>query len=88
MTQERRDRLGRRIGRNWWREFIMDQWSSEDAAWHRLRSSGAHIHTDVVPGADYDTGFHQLSEDEFKMIRPRPTLKGHLIRNAGLHTES
>lgn len=30
----RRDTLGRRIGRNWWREWIMSHLSAAADAWH------------------------------------------------------
>lgn len=61
----------------------MEQWSSADAAWRSLRESGQPIHTSVVPGAGYDTAYYQLSEDEFRLIHPRPQLKEFLLDNAG-----
>lgn len=30
----RRDSLGRRIGHNWWRSFIMDHLTAATQAWH------------------------------------------------------
>lgn len=80
----RRDKRGRKIGYNWWREMNVDQFRSADLAWFALRESGQPIHTDAVPGADYDTAYYQLSDAEFKSIHPRLTFKDCLIANAGM----
>lgn len=40
--------------------------------------------TDKVPGADHDTAYYQLSEREYRMIHPRPTLKHLLVEHAGM----
>lgn len=51
------------------------------------RESGAPIHTDAVPGASYDTAFYQLSEAEYRVVRPRPNLRDFLTANAGMNHE-
>lgn len=66
----RRDSLGRRIGRNWWREFICDALFNAEQAWQRHRES-------VAIG-------YATEEAEFAQQHPRPTLKALLISNAGL----
>ena len=80
----RLDRRGRRIGRNWWREWITAELHTAEAEWQRKRESGEPIHTDAVPGATYDTAYYQLSEAEYRLIFPRPTLKDFLVANAGM----
>lgn len=35
----RRDKLGRRIGRNWWREYVTDLWRCADQAWWLAREA-------------------------------------------------
>lgn len=84
----RLDKRGRKIGSNWWREYICDQLSSAEAHWQSLRESGESIHSGTVAGATYDTAYYQLSDREFKMIHPRPTLKDFLIQNKGMGSHS
>lgn len=67
---ERRDKRGRRIGRNWWREFNCDQLFYASAAWERECES-------VALG-------YEAEEKEYAAQNPRPTLKGFLISNAGM----
>ena len=33
----KRDKRGRRIGRNWWREYVTDAWLSARHAWEAAR---------------------------------------------------
>lgn len=66
----RRDKLGRRIGRNWWREFIMDTYYAARAAWEALLEAAA---------IGYAT-----EEAAFREQHPPPRLKDLLIQNAGL----
>lgn len=80
----RRDKRGRRIGRNWWREWIMEEYRAAEAAWFALRESGQPINTGAVAGADYDTAYYQLSDEEYQQINPRPTLRMFLETNAGM----
>lgn len=84
--RERKDKRGRRVGYNWWREYNMQGWSSAHAAWEHLRESGQPVHTGArhVAGADGDTAYYQLSDREYQAIHPRPTLKEFLIHNAGM----
>jgi len=84
---ERRDKRGRRIGYNWWREMNVTQWSDADLAWQALRESGDPIHSDRVPGATYSTAYYQLSDREFRLLRPRPLFKDFLITNKGMNIE-
>ena len=82
---DRRDSLGRRIGYNWWREYIMQALDSAESEWQARRESGDPIHSGAVAGATYDTAYYQLSDREYSMIHPRPTLKEFLINNRGMH---
>lgn len=85
MDTTRRDVRGRRIGRNWWRETICDMLSDAEAAWQRRRESGESIqgHSVHIAGAEYDTGYYQLTDDEYKQVFPRPTLREFLETYAG-----
>ncbi|KAB2809288.1 hypothetical protein F9L07_19810 [Pimelobacter simplex] len=65
----RRDKLGRRIGRNWWRELIVSSWSAADHAWW--------LHREAV-AVGYAT-----EEAEFAAEHPRPTLKAFMVTLAG-----
>jgi hypothetical protein len=82
---DRRDKRGRRIGYNWWREWNVAELHAAENDWQAKRESGDPIHTDRVPGASYDTAYYQLSDAEFRMIHPRPTLKDFLVANAGMN---
>jgi hypothetical protein len=66
---ERRDKRGRVIGYNWWREWIVDQWFYADHAWSLTRESVA---------LGYETE-EQLYNEE----HPRPTLKSFMVGLAG-----
>lgn len=61
----RRDRLGRRIGRNLWREHITDAWRAADHAWWLARENVAY---------GYATESAEYAQDH-----PRPTLKAFMI---------
>lgn len=65
----RRDKLGRRIGRNWWREFVMDHLTSAAHAWE-LNAEAA------------SNGWRAELED-YRATHPRPQLKAFLIGLAG-----
>lgn len=67
----RRDKRGRRIGRNWWREYNCDLLFHADAAWQAKREAECIGYT--------------TEEREFAMSNPRPTLKEFLLANAGIH---
>lgn len=66
---ERRDKRGRRIGRNWWREHVTDLLSSASEAWFLQAEAVA---------LGYDT---ELAE--YAAEHPRPTLKAFLVELAG-----
>lgn len=78
---------GRRIGYNWWREYNLAILREAEAAWQAVKESGEAIMTTSVAGAEYTTGYYQLSEAEYRSIRPRPTLKELLVGNKGINTE-
>lgn len=66
---KRRDRLGRRIGRNWWREYVTDLWASADHAWWLQAEAVA---------VGYDTEL-----EEYAQAHPRPRFKDFLVELAG-----
>jgi hypothetical protein len=66
----KRDSLGRRIGRNWWREYNWDIWFSATEDWLRR------CETEAIGYA--------TEEAEFRERNPRPTFKDCLVANAGL----
>lgn len=71
----RRDKRGRRIGENWWREFIMGVYN---AAWLAVDEARENY--------DRDTG--QMEEDaDFYAVHPQPRLKDFLIGYAGMSRE-
>lgn len=61
----RRDRLGRRIGRNWWREYVTDAWRCADHAWWLAMEDA--------------TSLWATEMAEWAETHPRPTLKGFMI---------
>lgn len=69
----RRDRLGRRIGRNWWREYITGEWRDAYDAWHLIMS-------DVCLG-------YAEEEREYRYNNPSPKFKDFLIQHAGQHSQ-
>lgn len=87
ISTERRDKRGRRIGYNWWREYNVTLLRDAEMAWQGMRESGDPILTTRVPGADASTAYYQLSEAEYRMVKPRPTLKEYLLANAGMNTD-
>lgn len=69
----RRDKRGRRIGHNWWREYNCTLLLDATLAWERKRD-------EVCIG--YDT-----EETEFAQANPCPNLKDFLLANAGMNTQ-
>lgn len=61
----RRDRLGRRIGRNAWREYVTEAWRMADHAWWLACEAEA---------IGYATEIAEYAE-----AHPRPTLKAFLV---------
>lgn len=84
--RERRDRRGRRIGRNWWREFNMDCWRSAHDAWEQRRESDAPAYQ-AAGAAHSGAACYQLSDREYQTLYPQPTLKEFLLGNKGMSTE-
>lgn len=68
--QVRQDKRGRRIGRNWWREFNWGVWWEATQHWERQREEAC---------IGYAT-----EEAEFHALNPPPRFKDVLIANAGL----
>lgn len=66
----RRDRLGRRIGHNWWREYVWDQWHCAYHAWW--------LEAEAV-ALGYAT---ELAE--YKLEHPTPTFKQFLVELSGV----
>lgn len=69
----RRDRLGRRIGYNWWREYNYELWLAATQVWEQQVE-------EVALG--YDTEIA-----EYELLHPRPTLKQFLLANKGMTDE-
>lgn len=68
---ERRDSLGRRIGRNWWREYNCDLFYCAREAWEQQAEDASYGYTTELA--------------EYRQAHPMPTLKEFLVGNAGLH---
>lgn len=66
----RRDKRGRRIGHNWWREYNRDLLFDATLVWERQCEETA---------IGYPTEIA-----EFAQAHPRPTLKEFLLANKGL----
>lgn len=69
----RRDKRGRRIGRNWWREHNHDLWFWANAAWEQACEAAA-------AGYSTETG-------EYASTNPRPKFKDFLIAHKGMTQE-
>lgn len=65
----RRDKLGRRIGHNWWREWITDTLRCADQAWWLAQEAA--------------TNGWPTEMAEYREQHPRPTLKVYLLQLAG-----
>lgn len=72
----RRDKRGRRIGYNWWREYVWEQWYAADALWREQRDAECIGY----PAEQATYGAYGESHS----TPPRPTFKALLIQNAGL----
>lgn len=70
---ERRDSRGRRIGRNWWREYNCDLLFTATHVWEMECEA-------VAAGYEAETA-------EYAEANPRPTLKAFLLANAGMHRD-
>lgn len=67
----RRDKRGRRIGYNWWREFITSEFFLATAVWESQCEAAA-------MGYPTETA-------EFAAENPRPTLKALLLGHKGMN---
>lgn len=61
----RRDRLGRRIGRNPWRDWITDCWRSADHAWWLEM--------------EQETSLYDTEVREWRAEHPRPNLRDFML---------
>lgn len=66
---ERRDKRGRRIGRNWWREYVWGEWHAAYHAWWLDREAVA---------LGYSTEMHEYGQEN-----PAPTFRAFLESLAG-----
>lgn len=69
----RRDKRGRRIGYNWWREYNNSLLLDATLTWDRQCEAVA---------IGYATEIREYAEQN-----PRPNLKDFLIRNKGMNTQ-
>lgn len=86
-TSERRDKLGRRIGYNWWREFIMEMYSPAREQWEVAFDLGANAtyRPGIIAEAQRKTRRGGRNEvTDFVADNPPPTLKAYLLANAGM----
>lgn len=68
----RLDSKGRRIGRNWWREYNMELFTLERIVWEQRREAVA---------GDYATEMREFEEEN-----PQPNLKHFLVNNKGINS--
>lgn len=61
----RLDKLGRRVGYNWWRDLIVSSWIVADTAWRQ--------------DLEVCTKGYSAEEEQHKETYPRPTLKLFMI---------
>lgn len=61
----RRDRLGRRIGHNPWRDYITDCWRSADHAWWCRMET--------------ETSLYAAEVGEWRTEHPRPNLRDFML---------
>lgn len=72
-VRPRLDRRGRRIGRNWWREYNCMLLLDATLTWERDCES-------VALG-------YRTETLEYEALHPRPNLKAFLLANKGMNTE-
>lgn len=68
----RRDKRGRRIGRNWWREMNCSILLDATLTWEHQREAACYGYATEMA--------------EFAELHPRPTLKAFLLANKGMNT--
>lgn len=69
----RRDKIGRRIGYNWWREFIWTEWRCAYDAWYTA------MHEETL--------LYETEAREYRQNNPSPKFKDFLIAHKGHHLE-
>lgn len=85
-TPVRRDKRGRKIGHNWWREYNTSLWRDAHDAWlHRRESSLPAF--GAAGAAHSDVCCYQLSDREYRELYPEPTLREMLVANKGMNAE-
>ena len=83
---ERRDKRGRRIGYNWWREFVMAAYSPAREAWEQQFEAATHTtySAGCINDARRETRRGGRNEvTDFVTEHPPPTLKAFLVEYAG-----
>lgn len=83
----RRDKRGRVIGYNWWREHNVNLFRDSHDAWSARRESGGLVFS-VAGTANGGVAYYQLSDEEYATLHPQPTYKELLIANAGMGEET
>lgn len=83
----RRDRRGRRIGYNWWREFVMAAYSPAREAWEQAFEEATHqsYRPGIIAESRRETRRGGRNEVmDFVTEHPPPTLKAFLTEYAGM----
>lgn len=84
---ERRDKIGRRIGHNWWREFIMSQYHPARENWEVQFDLQANetYYPGVIAKRLRDTRRGGVNEvTDFVSANPPPTLQQYLLEYRGM----
>jgi hypothetical protein len=61
----RLDRRGRRIGHNWWREYVVQVWRDAHDAWWKQ--------------AEHETMLYATELAEYNLINPQPRFRDFLV---------
>lgn len=67
------DSRGRKVGYNWWREYVFDLWWGANEHWKNEMLDACHGHA--------------TEEKEFRENWPQPTFKQYLVMNAKMTAE-
>lgn len=72
-VRERRDKRGRKIGFNWWREYNCSLLLDATLVWERQCENSCYGYATEMM--------------EYAATHPRPTLKAFLLANKGMNTK-
>ena len=86
----RLDKRGRRIGYNWWREYIMEMYAPARQAWEDRFEAETNMtyHRGIIATerrAERRGGRREVTD--FIEVDYPPTLKEYLLANAGMHQD-